>query len=121
MEIFKDLNEKSQNKIDEIDEKLLREFASQATGDVCPMQAVMGSMAAQEAMKACSGKFMPVMQWMYFDSLESLKEEGQDESEDQYQPQNSRYDSQIAVFGKDFQKKTELKQIFCGWIWSHWM
>ena len=29
----------------------MREFASQATGDVCPMQAVMGSMAAQEAMK----------------------------------------------------------------------
>jgi len=112
MEIFKDLNEKSQNKIDEIDEKLLREFASQATGDVCPMQAVMGSMAAQEAMKACSGKFMPVMQWMYFDSLESLKEEGQDESEDQYQPQNSRYDSQIAVFGKDFQKKLNSSKYF---------
>ena len=55
---------------------------------------------------------MPVMQWMYFDSLESLKEEGQDESEDQYQPQNSRYDSQIAVFGKDFQKKLNSSKYF---------
>lgn len=112
MDIFKDLNEKLQNKIEEFDEKLLREFASQATGDVCPIQAVMGSMAAQEAMKACSGKFMPVMQWMYFDSLESLKEEGQDTSEEQYQPQNSRYDSQIAVFGKDFQKKLNSSKYF---------
>lgn len=34
-----------------MDEKLLSQFASQATGDLCPMQAVMGSMAAQEVMK----------------------------------------------------------------------
>ena len=48
---------------------------------------------------------MPVFQWMYFDSLECLKEEGRDETEANYQPQGSRYDGQIAVFGKDFQKK----------------
>jgi len=103
--IVNDLNQKSTSKVDELDNKLLSEFASQATGDLCPMQAVMGSMAAQETMKACSGKFMPVMQWMYFDSLECLKEEGRDESEALYEPQNSRYDAQIAVFGQDFQKK----------------
>lgn len=52
------------------------------------------------------------MQWMYFDSLESLKEEGCNESAEQYQPQNSRYDAQIAVFGQDFQKKMSSSKYF---------
>ena len=62
--------------------------------------------------QACSGKFMPVMQWMYFDSLESLKEEDRDETPENYQPRNSRYDAQIAVFGKDFQKKLNSSKYF---------
>ena len=37
--------------VEEIDEKLLSLLSSQATGDLCPMQAVIGSMAAQEVMK----------------------------------------------------------------------
>lgn len=49
--IAKELNSKIAAKVDEIDEKLLSTLASQATGDVCPMQAVIGSMAAQEVMK----------------------------------------------------------------------
>ena len=55
---------------------------------------------------------MPVMQWMYFDSLESLKEEDRDENPENYQPQNSRYDAQIAVFGRDFQKKLNSSKYF---------
>lgn len=55
---------------------------------------------------------MPVMQWMYFDSLESLKEEEMDTSEAQYQAVNSRYDAQIAVFGQDFQRKLVSSKYF---------
>lgn len=113
--IAKELNSKIVAKVDEIDEKLLSTLASQATGDVCPMQAVIGSMAAQEVMKACSGKFMPVMQWMYFDSLESLGENDADLPESNYQPGNTRYDAQIAVFGQDFQRKmVSLKYFIVG-------
>jgi len=113
--IAKDLNSKIVAKVEEIDEKLLSTLASQATGDVCPMQAVIGSMAAQEVMKACSGKFMPLMQWMYFDSLESLSETDADIPESNYQPGNCRYDAQIAVFGQDFQRKmVSLKYFIVG-------
>ena len=42
------------------------------------LQAVIGGMAAQEVMKACSGKFMPIKQWLYFDALECLPEENRD-------------------------------------------
>lgn len=51
MALAAELNSKVDKKVEELDEKLLREFASQASGDLCPMQAVIGGMAAQEVMK----------------------------------------------------------------------
>jgi len=110
--LAKSVNESSSAKIEEINEKLFSEFASQATGDLCPMQAVLGGMAAQEVMKACSGKFMPVMQWMYFDSIECLPEEGSNTTEADHKAANTRYDAQIAVFGQEFQRKLVSSKYF---------
>ena len=39
---------------------------------------MIGGIAAQEVMKAFSGKFMPIKQWLYFDALECLPEENRD-------------------------------------------
>ncbi len=61
--------------VDEIDEHLLAKFSYLARGDVSPMQAVIGSITAQEIVKACSGKFNPIRQWFYFDALECLPED----------------------------------------------
>ncbi|OSX60314.1 hypothetical protein POSPLADRAFT_1066666 [Postia placenta MAD-698-R-SB12] len=85
------------------DEKVLTELAYQATGDVTPLAAVIGGFVAQEVLKACSAKFTPMVQHMYFDSLESLPNTLPTEQE--CQPIGSRYDGQIAVFGKTFQEK----------------
>lgn len=63
-------------------------------------------MAAQEVLKSISGKFHPIVQWLYFDSLESLPTSTK-RSEELCKPVGSRYDGQIAVFGKDFQQKIE--------------
>ncbi len=91
-------------KIDaEADEKVLTELSYQATGDLAPMNAVFGGFVAQEVLKACSAKFHPMIQHMYFDSLESLPSELPSEAD--CQPIGSRYDGQIAVFGKTFQDK----------------
>ena len=49
--IAKEVNEKSGAKQDELDEGLMKSFAYQVTGDVCPMQAVIGGITAQEVMK----------------------------------------------------------------------
>lgn len=46
---------------------------------------------------------MPIRQWFYFDALECLPEGDLDESD--CAPVNSRYDGQIAIFGKKFQEK----------------
>lgn len=66
------------------------------------MNAAIGGIAAQEVMKACSGKFTPIYQYFCFDAVECLPEN--EPAEENCQPIGSRYDSQIAVFGKDFQE-----------------
>ncbi|KAJ9096313.1 hypothetical protein QFC20_006451 [Naganishia adeliensis] len=96
-----------------LDEKVLTELAYQASGEISPMVAVIGGFVAQEVLKACSAKFHPMVETMYFDSLESLPAELP--TEDDCQPINSRYDSQIAVFGAKFQQKiNEQRQFLVG-------
>ncbi|CAB4016231.1 ubiquitin-like modifier-activating enzyme 1 [Paramuricea clavata] len=111
VEIAKEINGKACSKVDEIDEKLLRELSYQARGDLCPMQGIIGGIAAQEVMKACSGKFHPIVQWFYFDALECLPEE-QEIAEESCKAVGSRYDSQVCVFGKEFQEKISTQKYF---------
>lgn len=87
----------------EVDEKVLQELSFQATGDLSPVVAVIGGFVAQEVLKACSAKFHPMVQHLYFDSLESLPSALP--TEEDCQPLGTRYDGQIAVFGKTFQDK----------------
>ena len=96
------LASKGEEKV-ELDENLLRELSYQARGDLAPMAAFFGGLAAQEVLKSVSGKFHPILQWLYFDSLESLPMSVK-RSEDICKPTGTRYDGQIAVFGKEFQE-----------------
>ncbi|KAF2102838.1 ubiquitin-activating enzyme E1 [Rhizodiscina lignyota] len=88
----------------ELDEKVIRELSYQARGDLSPMAAFFGGLAAQEVLKSVSGKFHPIVQWLYFDSLESLPT-SISRTEALCQPLNTRYDGQIVVFGKEYQDK----------------
>ena len=98
----------------ELDEKIIKELSYQAQGDLSPMAAFFGGLAAQEVLKAISGKFHPIKQWLYFDSLESLPT-STTRSEEQCRPLGTRYDGQIAVFGKDFQDKlANMKEFLVG-------
>ncbi|KAK8864255.1 hypothetical protein IAR55_001501 [Kwoniella newhampshirensis] len=97
----------------DLDEKVLEALSFQAQGDLSPMVAVIGGFVAQEVLKAVSAKFHPMQQNMYFDSLESLPTEVPTEADTQ--PIGSRYDGQIAVFGKKFQDKiANVKQFLVG-------
>lgn len=98
----------------ELDQKLLKELSYQARGDLAPMAAFFGGLAAQEVLKSVSGKFHPIVQWLYFDSLESLPSSVK-RSEELCKPMDSRYDGQIAVFGRDFQEKlANIKEFLVG-------
>lgn len=96
-----------------VNEKLIKELSFQARGDIPGVVAFFGGLVAQEVLKACSGKFSPLKQIMYFDSLESLPDaENFPRTEENTKPINSRYDNQIAVFGLDFQKKLANSKVF---------
>lgn len=97
-------------RLEEINEKILRLFAFGARAVLNPMAAMFGGIVGQEVVKACSGKFHPLFQFFYFDSVESLPTESLDPSD--LKPLNSRYDAQISVFGSKLQKKLGDANVF---------
>ncbi|KAK4359233.1 hypothetical protein RND71_021462 [Anisodus tanguticus] len=103
-------NSLSDGQLDEIDQKLIRNFAFGARAVLNPMAAMFGGIVGQEVVKACSGKFHPLYQFFYFDSVESLPTEPLDPND--LKPLNSRYDAQISVFGNKLQKKLEEAKAF---------
>nr|XP_016497569.1 PREDICTED: ubiquitin-activating enzyme E1 1-like [Nicotiana tabacum] len=103
-------NSLSDGKLEEIDQKLLRNFAFGARAVLNPMAAMFGGIVGQEVVKACSGKFHPLYQFFYFDSVESLPTAPLDPND--LKPLNSRYDAQISVFGNKLQKKLEEAKAF---------
>ncbi|MBA0785153.1 hypothetical protein Gotri_025545 [Gossypium trilobum] len=74
------------------------------------MAAMFGGIVGQEVVKACSGKFHPLFQFFYFDSVESLPVEPLDPND--FKPLNSHYDAQISMFGSKLQKKLEDAKVF---------
>lgn len=112
-QITMEINEQSEEKA-ELDEKVITELSYQARGDLSPMAAFFGGLAAQEVLKSVSGKFHPIKQWLYLDSLESLPTSVK-RSEELCKPTGSRYDGQVAVFGKEYQEKlSNVKQFLVG-------
>lgn len=96
-----------------VDEPLVREVAHQARGDIPAMVAFYGGLVAQEVLKCCSSKFMPIKQWMYFDLLESLPDAAAwPRTADTTRARGSRYDGQIAVFGADFVARIANLKVF---------
>lgn len=100
-------------KQEELSEGLLKKLSYVAAGDLAPVNAFIGGLAAQEVMKACTGKFMPIMQWLYFDALECLPEaEEAAPTEEDCAPRSSRYDGQIAIFGSKMQELLAKQRYF---------
>jgi ubiquitin-activating enzyme E1 len=85
-------------------------FARTCAGLISPISATIGGIVAQEVLKAVSGKFMPINQFLYFDATEVLPSPLPSEAE--CAPRGSRYDGQIAVFGASFHEKIENLRYF---------
>ncbi len=107
-------------KFENLSEYVLRLFSYTIQGQLSPLHAVIGGTAAQEVMKACSGKFMPINQYFYYDCRECLPEKPLIESVNPADyvltagdaPHLYRYKSQIAVFGREFQNKLAANKWF---------
>ena len=50
----------------------LLQLATGADAILSPMAAIVGGIAGQEVVKACTGKFHPICQGFYFDAFECL-------------------------------------------------
>ncbi|KAK7194271.1 ubiquitin-activating enzyme E1 [Novymonas esmeraldas] len=98
---------------------LLPSFA----GDLNPMACFIGGMAAQEALKVCSGKFTPLQQWMYYDAREVLQAwqygakaapaaAATTAAFPDTAPSPSRYAGQEAVLGHAFQQYLRQQKTF---------
>lgn len=111
IEYSKQINEKSKQ-VEEVDEKLIRLFSNNAIGDVSPMIAFIGGIAAQEVLKAVSGKFMPIRQWFYFDAIEVLPKDEETLPAEEFQPAGTRYDGQIVSLGKGLQERIKQLNVF---------
>ena len=89
------------NKLPEIEEKMqakLRRLATVARAQIAPMTATMGGIVGQEIIKACTSKFTPIQQFLYYNALSALPEDakaGPDRA-----PIGCRYDDYYAVFGR---------------------
>ncbi|PNH08804.1 Ubiquitin-activating enzyme E1 2 [Tetrabaena socialis] len=104
-------------KVECVDAAVVAQLAHCAATEISPMAAMFGGVVGQEVVKAVSGKFHPIFQWLYFDSLESLPDAAQlaaagGGGADEYAPLGSRYDPQIAVFGRTMQRRLSTLKLF---------
>ena len=72
--IVKQQYHKQLNELNELNEEMLKTFAMTCCGEVCCLTAAFGGIIAQEVLKACSNKFTPIHQFMYYDAFEALPE-----------------------------------------------
>ena len=70
--------------------------------------------------QACSGKFNPIKQWLYFDAMETYPEDTEDSFEEvgplvkdaAVVEEGGRYAGQVAVLGKKMQERLANLKIF---------
>ena len=107
---FVDMVKDLDNTIPENEINTIKHFSNNASGQLIATNSVIGGIAAQEIIKACTHKFTPIKQFLYFDSIDSLSNIELHENE--YNMQNSRYDSQIKIFGKKYQQLLQDSSVF---------
>uniref|UniRef100_A0A7S1Z3V9 E1 ubiquitin-activating enzyme n=2 Tax=Ditylum brightwellii TaxID=49249 RepID=A0A7S1Z3V9_9STRA len=83
------------------EKRIIMQLASGSRAVLSPMCATLGGIVGQEVLKACSGKFMPIRGFLYFDADECLPLNLL--PEDDVEARECRYDSQIACFGEEAQ------------------
>eukprot|EP01155_Anaeramoeba_flamelloides_P052866 Anaeramoba_flamelloidesc42890_g1_i1.p1 GENE.c42890_g1_i1~~c42890_g1_i1.p1 ORF type:complete len:1027 (-),score=324.66 c42890_g1_i1:198-3257(-) len=101
--------------VENVDEKLVKEFVYTSMGTINPLTAALGGIVGQEVMKACTGKFTPLNQFLFVEFPEALPKDFLELPAEEFQQENSRYDSYYAIFGKTIQNKVRnLKYFLVG-------
>ncbi|XP_073242373.1 ubiquitin-like modifier-activating enzyme 6 [Porites lutea] len=116
--IAKSLNEAAITKADCLDEDLLCQLSFTSQGCFSPLAAAVGGVIGQEVLKALTGKYSPLKQWLYIDATEVLK--GQEKLDTKsFLPRHDRYDSLRMCIGEELHSKLANLRLFmvgCGAI-----
>lgn len=102
----------------EINEKLFTRFSYTCQGTLNPLVAFFGGILGQEVLKACSGKYSPLKQWLYLDGEEVIPDLEKAKIED-FLPKNNRSDGLRVVVGEETISKLANMRLFmigCGAI-----
>ncbi|KAM6220901.1 ubiquitin-like modifier-activating enzyme 6 [Rhynchocyon petersi] len=89
-----------------------------AQGFLPPLAAAVGGIASQEVLKAVTGKFSPLCQWLYIEAADLVESLGKPEREE-FLPRGDRYDALRACIGDSLCQKLQNLNIFlvgCGAI-----
>ena len=96
-----------------LDAALVEKLAKGASGQLCALSTIIGGIAAQEVIKACTNRFTPIHQWIHISAVECACSSSSSEdlptreellSHDVSNPL-MRYAGQAAVIGWDTQRK----------------
>jgi len=98
-------------KLDELQEDIVRNVASFARSQICPIASFLGGVVAQEVVKF-TGKFSPLKQWLHVEWFEALPT-----GDVNRELCNDRYDEMRSIFGRDIVDKLRASKYFlvgCG-------
>lgn len=110
VEIAHKINEKNKTEggffVEKVDDYVVKTAAKFSRAEICPMTSYFGGIVCQEVVKF-TGKFTPLQQWYHFDIFNSLPLD-----KVKTKSQESRYDDQVAVFGREVQEKLQKVKTF---------
>ena len=89
-------------------EDIFTKLCQTCCGKFCPVDSIFGSITAQEVIKAISKKFTPIKQWLYLDFTDIIPDNKS--NKDHYF--QTRYESQVQIFGEELQHKLSESNIF---------
>ena len=95
-------------KIDKLNELYIERVSRWSKCQLSPICSFIGGIVAQEALKL-TGKFLPFQQWFWCDFFESVEKLPENINREM---NNSRYDEQISIFGREMHEKLENLNIF---------
>lgn len=91
---------------------VLKKLCYTCSGDLCPLNSILGGVVAQEVIKSISNKYNPIKQWFYLDVLNILPDVPLSSNDLIVNPQWMRYTSQIKVLGNTLQQKLNDAKVF---------
>ncbi|XP_037530279.1 ubiquitin-like modifier-activating enzyme 6 [Nematolebias whitei] len=101
-----------------VNAELVRCLSRTSRGTLPPLAAAVGGIASQEVLKAITGKFAPLQQWFYLDTIELVKPL-QSLAVEEFVPRGDRYDGLRACIGESMCLELHKLRVFmvgCGAI-----